>query len=72
MQTQEEYEKELERLRKNRDSNQESLEELIELNEEDYCEIRYEQIIQWENSGTVYDRDITIHRLRREIELLRN
>ncbi len=72
MQSKEEYEKELERLRKRKADNEKSLEELEQQNEDDHCDIRYEQIIQWENSGTICERDITIHRLRRELELLRN
>lgn len=70
--SEQEYEAELDRLRKRKAANEKTLEELVKQNEEDYCEIVAERIIQWENSGTICERDITIHRLRRELEILKS
>ena len=58
-----EYQKELTELREQLVQTNKYHDELVEQNEEDYCEIVYERIIQWENSITIDEQKIKIHRL---------
>ena len=61
--TPQEYNKEQEKLRNNLDKTQSHLNELIEENEKDYCEIRAEKITQWENSEIIARQQIKISNL---------
>lgn len=61
---QEEFDKELERLRSKRDKDNKYLNALREAQEnaEEHSEMDDAIIVQWENSCTINERNITIHR----------
>jgi len=65
--TQEQYNEEYKIIKKKMQETEDVLEDLRARNDEDYCEIRAEIIIQWENSETIYNRDLRILMLQKQI-----
>jgi hypothetical protein len=63
-----EYEARKKRLYVELKSHSTHLDGLVTKNEDDYCEIRAEIIIQWENSVTICERDIKINDLEYRLE----
>lgn len=64
MYTDEDFKKQLRKIERHN----EEAENLREQNEEDFCEIRYERIIQWENSAEIEEQKLKVMRLQNKIE----
>ena len=64
-----EYEARKKRLYAELKSHSDHLDGLVTKNEDDYCEIRAEIIIQWENSVTICERDIKINDLEYRLDI---